>query len=134
MGQTDTFKLFIVDEPDHGSTLAELFLRAMGTGKNFYCKNLTLSEAWQKFVDEQDGADGILVHGSLGEGSRTGIELASELKKIGYRVNIFTTGGGRKFELKGYTAESGIEGFTNNDVEVILELIKAASGSGSPER
>lgn len=87
MGQTDTFKLFIVDEPDHGSTLAELFSRAMGVGKNFSCKNLTLSEAWRKFVDGQNGADGILIHGSLEEGSHTGIELASELKTIGYRVN-----------------------------------------------
>lgn len=130
----DTFKLFIIDEPDHGNTLAELFSRAMGTGKNFSCKNLTLSEAWKKFVNEEDVANGILIHGSLQEGHHTGIELASKLKTIGYRVNIFTTGGGRKFELNGYTAESEVEGFTHNDIEVILELIKAASGSGSPER
>ncbi|MEI8232422.1 MAG: hypothetical protein WCG44_01625 [bacterium] len=127
------YRLTIVDGDEYGDTLVEMFSRA-AQGTWLECENLTLGQAWIELGLHSKKADAVLVHGSIqGEGfnsanvPRTGVELAKNLKAMGYQVNVLTAGGSRDFELKGFEKESGVAGFTHNDIQVILKILSIAS-------
>ncbi|EKD79848.1 MAG: hypothetical protein ACD_40C00283G0006 [uncultured bacterium] len=132
--RSQTFELVVVDGEEYGETITEMFMQVVGGANWLRCVNLTLGDAWRELGINGRRADGVLIHGSLRGGDSmsdnipsNGVDLGIKLKELGYQVNMITAGGSRKFELNGYKLESGIEGFTHADIQVILELLMIAS-------